>query len=284
MPQGGHSKRPRERNSALYTAVCRGDAGLVAKLLKPKRDGQRDGNAAAAAAAGAPAALDLEELSRGSTALHAACGTGQTRIVAMLMEAGADPNTVRSKDGNTPLLIAVEMGERDIVKALLEAKADPDLSNHTEGAAPLHVAAQQGMAEIALELLRAGANQLQPTLGKLLRPIHYASFSGHVNILELLVEAAAAAAACDDGERARKLLLQLSDARGHQPLLCAVRDGARSRDTVLALLGMGAEVDGGSPPPAPTPPPPTPLMLAAMKVLPAVAKALVEAGANVNAR
>lgn len=278
MPPGGHSKRPGERNSALYTAVCRGDAALVAKLLKSKRGGQRDGRAAAAAAAGAPAALDLEELSRGSTALHAACGTGQPRIVAMLIEAGANPNTVRPKDGYTPLLIAVETGERDIVKALLEAKADPNLSSHVEGVAPLHVAAAQGMTEIALDLLRAGANQLQPTLGKLLRPIHYASFSGHVEILELLVEAAAAAA-CDDGERACKLLLQLSDARGQQPLQCAVRDGARARDTVLALLGMGAEVDGGTLGPAPTP-----LMIAAMKVLPAVAKVLVEAGANVNAR
>ncbi|CBJ31887.1 conserved unknown protein [Ectocarpus siliculosus] len=279
MRQGGHSKRPREGNSALYTAVCRGDADLVAELLKPKPHGQRDGSAAAAA--GAPAALDLEELSRGSTALHAGCGTGQSRIVAMLIEAGADPNTVRPKDGYSPLLIAVEVRERDIVKALLEAKADPELSSHAEGIAPLHMAASQGMTEIVFDLLRAGANQLQPTLGKLLAPIHYASFSGCVDILELLVEGAAAAA-CDDGLLARKLLLQLSDARGHQPLHCAVRDGARARDTVLALLGMGAEVDGGALPALP--PPPTPLMLAALKVLPAIAKVLIEAGANVNAR
>ncbi|CAN0533969.1 unnamed protein product, partial [Ectocarpus sp. 12 AP-2014] len=282
MRQGGHPKRPREGNSALYTAVCRGDANLVAELLKPKRHGQRDGSAAAAT--GAPAALDLDELSRGSTALHAACGTGQSRIVAMLIEAGADPNTIRPKDGYSPLLIAVKVRERGIVNVLLEAKADPELSSHAEGIAPLHMAASQGMTEIVLDLLRAGANQLQPTLGKLLAPIHYASFSGCVDILELLVEGAAAAA-CDDGFLARKVLLQLSDARGYQPLHCAVRDGARARDTVLTLLGMGAEVDGGALPALPAlPPPPTPLMLAALKVLPAIAEVLIEAGANVNVR
>ncbi|CAB1119483.1 unnamed protein product [Ectocarpus sp. CCAP 1310/34] len=178
MRQGGHSKPPREGNSALYTAVCRGDANLAAELLKSKRHGQPDGSAAAAA--GAPAALDLEELSRGSTALHAACGTWQSRIVAMLIEAGADPNTVSPKDGYSPLLIAV---------------------GHAEGIAPLHMAASQGMTEIILDLLRAGANQLQPTLGKLLAPIHYASSSGCVDTLELLVEGAAAAT-CDDSSRA----------------------------------------------------------------------------------
>ncbi|CAN0016546.1 unnamed protein product, partial [Ectocarpus sp. 8 AP-2014] len=61
----------------------------------------------------------------------------------MLIEAGADPNTVRPKDGYSPLLIAVKVRERGIVKALLEAKADPELSSHAEGIAPLHMAASQ---------------------------------------------------------------------------------------------------------------------------------------------
>lgn len=41
-------------------------------------------------------------------------------------------------------------------------------------------------------------------------------------------------------------------------------------------------MDGGTLPALP--PPPTPLILAALKVLPAIAKVLIEAGANVNVR
>lgn len=46
------------------------------------------------------------------------------RIVHLLLQAGADPNTPRS-DGWTPLMLAAQCAERDLVRTLLEAGADP---------------------------------------------------------------------------------------------------------------------------------------------------------------
>lgn len=264
-----------KRCSELHKAVGRRDTKRVARILKDIKEGHRNHDHSNTSS---PVPVpELDYLCLGATALHVACATEQPQMVSALLNAGANVNAVRPSDGYTALNMAAETKQRDIAKILLEAGADPDIPN-IERVSPLHFAAQLGDAGIAADLLDAGADQMQPTLGKNLRPIHFASFVGRPDIVELLVEAAPKSAPAGFGNLARTVLLEVGDARGQRPLHCAVQGSGGGPETVETLLRLGADVDGHANPRGLTP-----LMLAAMKLLPTIAKVLIEVGgADVN--
>ncbi len=63
------------------------------------------------------------------------------------------------EDGQNPeraFMLAIEYGQTDLVKLMLEKGADPNY----EGFKPLHMAAWHGRTEIAEMLIEAGANPL----------------------------------------------------------------------------------------------------------------------------
>jgi ankyrin repeat protein len=108
---------------------------------------------------------------RGFTALHGAVNWGQREAAEVLLDAGADPNTV-SRDGFLqipPLGSAVastpgvpqpsddEATVLDLVRLLLERGADVD-GRRRDGMTALHTACCRGLVEVAHELLGAGAN------------------------------------------------------------------------------------------------------------------------------
>ena len=66
----------------------------------------------------------------GSTLLATAALMGHTKIVALLLEHGADVN-VRSRDGGTALHAAAFLGRAETVKLLLEKGANTTLRNNT---------------------------------------------------------------------------------------------------------------------------------------------------------
>ena len=70
----------------------------------------------------------------GSTLLATAALMGHTKVVALLLEHGADVN-VRSKDGGTALHAAAFLGRAETVKLLLEKGADTTLRNNMGGTA-----------------------------------------------------------------------------------------------------------------------------------------------------
>lgn len=96
---------------------------------------------------------DVTAVSRNPMAiqpLHAAVAGDHTAIVAMLLEAGADPNTAQ-QEGFRPLHSAAQNGNVDIIRRLLEAGADPTIPD-TQGRPPSALAAEGGF-EAIVELL-----------------------------------------------------------------------------------------------------------------------------------
>jgi ankyrin repeat protein len=89
------------------------------------------------------------------TPLHAAAAGSHVTIVAMLLEAGADPNT-RQRHGFTPLHSAAANGDLASVEALLSAGADLDAVND-DGATPLALAEGSGDLVVGDVLRAAGA-------------------------------------------------------------------------------------------------------------------------------
>ncbi|MDD3468851.1 MAG: ankyrin repeat domain-containing protein [Thermoguttaceae bacterium] len=98
----------------------------------------------------------------GQTLLHAAAKGGNTSLVKLLLDAGADPNVEymcpqhsfgKDVESYTPLLLAVENDHPETVKALLDAGADPNISNDKD-ITPL---SRANLTEITKLLLDAGA-------------------------------------------------------------------------------------------------------------------------------
>src|SRR3954452_11899837 len=121
------SQRP-GHSPAFMHAVMRNDPGKIAALIK--------------------AGVWLDETDEGETALHWAVSRQHTEIVAMLLDAGANPN-VADNDGYTPLHDVAEMGNcppaRMMLEALLAAGANTNL-REKNGRTPSELAESMGYA------------------------------------------------------------------------------------------------------------------------------------------
>jgi ankyrin repeat protein len=107
----------------------------------------------------------------GSTALHRSCYWGQTAVVSLLLEHGADPNAV-TRDGFlqiAPLGCAVATPDvpnpsdledvvLDLVKLLISSGADVNVGRR-DGLAALHSAAYRGHLRVIETLLAYGADR-----------------------------------------------------------------------------------------------------------------------------
>ena len=91
----------------------------------------------------------------GTTALHWAARSGDADLVAALVRAGAKPSTA-NRYGVTPLLLAASSGHTAVVDALLKAGARADAAG-PEGETPLMLAARSGNVAAVNLLLEAGA-------------------------------------------------------------------------------------------------------------------------------
>jgi uncharacterized protein len=95
----------------------------------------------------------------GFTALHYACFFGGAPAVAVLLEAGSDPDAVAENPSEvTPLHSAAAARDVEAARLLLEAGADPD-ARQAGGHTALHAAAQHDDAQLAALLLRHGADR-----------------------------------------------------------------------------------------------------------------------------
>jgi ankyrin repeat protein len=153
-------------------------------------------------------------------------------LVALLIEAGADPSVPDFEWNHTPLHIAVQRDNSsvDIIRALIAGGADISATT-PYGYTPLHHAAHYNSdADFVIALLEAGADpSVRSRDGN--TPLHGAA--GAINgpsrdVVMTLLKAGADAAARNES--------------GETPLHSAVRTSRPNLDVVMALLEFGADV------------------------------------------
>ncbi len=93
----------------------------------------------------------------GATPLSLACTNGSAAMMERLLKAGEDPNAVISDAGDTALMLAARTGKPDALKVLLEHGADANKTN-TEGQTALMWAVAEKNAAAAKVLIDHGAD------------------------------------------------------------------------------------------------------------------------------
>ncbi|MEM6396546.1 MAG: ankyrin repeat domain-containing protein [Bacteroidota bacterium] len=186
------------------------------------------------------------------TPLMAAASEDRVDMLQALLDRGADVNYVNA-NGWTALIEAADEGSYRSAQFLLAAGADPNLKGRNSYRSAISMAASEGFPEIMELLLGAGADIDYGF------PLHEAAEEGQLEIVRLLVE---------KGVNVNEL-----DDRRLTPL---GRAAAEDNPTVIRyLLGRGADLEKGTY---------LPLHLAAEDGQVAALRALLEAGADVDAR
>jgi uncharacterized protein len=186
------------------------------------------------------------------SSLHAA-----VRVAALLLL----PGVCLANSSRAPLADAAEKMDRTAVRTLVKQRAAVDASQ-VDGMTALHWASHHDDREIAELLLKAGAN-VNAANRYGVTPLSLACTNGSGTMVELLLTAGADA--------------NLALPGGETPLMTASRTGTLT--AVKALLAHGARVDAKDEARGQTA-----LMWAAAEGHAGVARALLEAGADLRAR
>ena len=138
------NQQDKNRDTPLHIAVSKGDAALVAPLLKSKANTE----------------LQNED---GSTPLGIAVRQGDLPLTSLLLDAGADRNAewIRGADVTPLIVLAAEMSN-EVTKALVNAGADLNRADSV-GRTALEIAVFRRELELAELLVRKGA---KPTTRK----------------------------------------------------------------------------------------------------------------------
>jgi ankyrin repeat protein len=254
--------------SPLIDAVRSGDLAAVRTLLQKRVDvNARQGD--------------------GATALHWATYTENRELVELLVAAGANVNAANDL-GITPLYLAAAAGNAALVNTLLKKGAAHDAASET-GVTPLMEAARAGSVEAVRALLAKGAAVNAQERDRSQTALMWAVSRRHAEVTRVLLEHGANVHArtrvrpltvmLDQGPR-RSVKTSMQDARqidagGFTALLFAAQVG--DVDSTRHLLTSGAKVD------EPAADGNSPLVLATFAGHTAVATALIDAGADVNA-
>ncbi|WP_164522222.1 ankyrin repeat domain-containing protein [Halocella sp. SP3-1] len=257
-------------NTALIETIKEGDCKIVKILLE------------------AGAGVNIKN-DHGQTALMEAAKKGYYKIVKLLLDSAADIDLKCSK-GNA-LVFAVDCGNSGIVKLLLEAGANV---NDYSGWDALRKASQKGYSEIEKLLLEARAD-INATGDEGWTALTWAASKGYLEMVEVLLETGVDVNFRDDNgwtaliwaaykgypEIVEVLLeagadVNFRDDDGWSPLLCTVHKG--NFIAAKLLLKAGADVNVRDDKEW------TPLIWAAGYGYPKIVKLLIEAGASIDDR
>jgi ankyrin repeat protein len=176
----------------------------------------------------------------GATPLYLAAVNGNAETIALLLAAGANPNSTVLSNNETPLMFAARSGSTAAVQALLDAGANMEAKDDYRGATPLLFAAEQNHADVVRLLAEKGANlnartntvvsegrrgPSAPTGG--LTAMMLAAREGGFETVKVLVE--------------NHALLNKQSAEGHTALLAAIQNA--NVDIARYLIENGADVN-----------------------------------------
>ena len=201
------------------------------------------------------------ECGRHKSPILAAIANQEDRLVNLLLEHGADPNTQNRDSGDSALMRAAESGNLRITKLLLAKGGNVDHQNRRRVTA-MHYAVERGKPGCLAALLSAEPSlNVVDNAGDTL--LHWAARTGTPTALEFLID------------KEGKSLLKASNYSRQTALHIAVLCN-RPANTIL-LLDNGADLearDSGDQ---------TPLCIAARKSAEDIVRILLDRGANVNA-
>jgi ankyrin repeat protein len=163
----------------------------------------------------AGASVNLKD-EMGKTALQVALDLGYTKIVQMLITAGAEVHEA--------LRCALASGQERAIRVLIEAGVDVNLIVKSTGETALQITSRSGYSKIVQMLIAAGAGVDDKAL-------HYALAGGHEETVLVLIEAGAD-------------VNLIGKSTGETALQIASRSGYSK--TVQALIAAGADVDAGN--------------------------------------
>ncbi|HEY2380499.1 MAG TPA: ankyrin repeat domain-containing protein [Terriglobia bacterium] len=202
----------------------------------------------------------------GTRPLHWAVRADELEVATLLLRAGADPNA-ETRLGVTPLYLAAQNGDPEMVRALLSAGANANQIDRATGESILMVAIRAGAAGSVQALLSSSANPNAAEPQLRLTPLMLAADTGNAEIVRALL-----ARGADVHARTR------TGATPEPKLPCIDKAGCGSHG--VGIIRGGLPDQGYR---APIPGDMTPLMYAAREGHLDAAKALIEAGADVNA-
>ena len=136
------------------------------------------------------AQLEAPTTHDGFTPLHRAAQAGNSEAVLVLLSKGAKVEATED-DGWTPLLHAVDNGHLETVKILLGRGGANAAAKACDGSLPLHFAAQNGSVHIIQLFLEEFASDVNARDNSDGTPLLCAARSGHTEAMELLIKAGA---------------------------------------------------------------------------------------------
>ena len=194
--------------------------------------------------------------------LHFAINSGELQKVERLIESGVDLNFAAPSNGQTPLVLSVLSQHVDMAAALVKAGADVRVAEKTSWRRrPIQLAASAGYSALVADMLRRSPDEVRSVDAMLFTPLHNAAVGGHLEVVQLLVDAGAEVDAADD--RGRTPLIRAAEYANAAVVELLVNYGAQldwvdmfgwtalyqstlcgQRDMVEHLLRLGADVNG----------------------------------------
>ncbi|MES0824939.1 ankyrin repeat domain-containing protein [Ruegeria sp. SCP11] len=166
----------------VLAVVLSAQVAKADEILQAARKGDTEALETSLAAEGSVDPTSLER------PLFFAAQSGHTDIVAILLEHGADANTML--DFGSPLQKAARGNHEKIVELLLKAGADPSAQAGDKDYTPLHDAAERGALDAAKILVAYGANvNAREFWG--VPPIHLATIKEKAKMVSFLSESGA---------------------------------------------------------------------------------------------